>query len=575
MSVQIAPFASWPLMICLPFVVHVAASTDACEPEQMSVLQEEKNAWGELEKKNKEDAKKRIETRTNAAKAANTALTKVLPAVKACMSAAAGQCDGVAIYTGISNGLAELGPLINSFTKLGQYVPMLGQLSAIVGQLLGLLVGSTGQAPAPISHDDMRKIISEELYTFELHREGWRLQGMLESVNHMLRDYGVPAARSLVFLLNSALRDSLAQNPATSADFPTKCAEACRARRCLGIHLAKELPKQRANNKAIFDKVLTQNVESCTYQNYKKGQAEVDKCSQEGNKAAENWDTLNRALMHWKAVAEVMMRLSDIMEATVKQAGCSCDEDEGVIAKVIGECKTHCFTLSEWRRRFQIVRQRRETVTKNLATLQGPSCAAKPGAWALAQTSASCPDKFHCNYGNMIFMCEKKCPKGMATLSSFGVNNAVPFADVNVPIQQRRKNGEEAFVDEEVLAPLVSERAELVERAEAACLTLAGWLLELVVDDLRARKAEDPSALRAERRRAMAAPAMGGTEGGSPRKLRTKAQRIHWLVASWEEDDRDVLMADAARRLARLEEPRGVGVAAPGPVPPTLAAQEQ
>lgn len=53
-------------------------------------------------------------------------------------------------------------------------------------------------------------------------------------------------------------------------------------------------------------------------------------------------------------------------------------------------------------------------------------------------------------------------------------------------VARRRKNGEEAFVDEEVLASLVSDRAELVEWAEAACLgcwlqAVPHWLYRRII----------------------------------------------------------------------------------------------
>ena len=195
-------------------------------------MQEEENAWegdqakdkknqkdkkdqkgkkDQKDKKNQKNKKDQKDKRRVAAKAANRAFTKVVPAIQACVSAAPGKCDSVAIWTGVSNGVAELGPLIKAFTKYGQYVPMIGNIVGLVGSLLGLLVGNApGKSPAPISIDDMRNVVSQELYTFKMSEQGWKLKGALVAVNHLLRNYGIPAACwSYRFSLNLPFCDSL------------------------------------------------------------------------------------------------------------------------------------------------------------------------------------------------------------------------------------------------------------------------------------------------------------------------------------------------------------------------------
>lgn len=147
-------------------------------------------------------------------------------------------------------------------------------------------------------------------------------------------------------------------------------------------------------------------------------------------------------------------------------------------------------------------------------------------------------------------------------------------------LRRRRKNGEDASLPEEVLASLVSERAELVEWAEdqlktsggapslvafrEQCRDAARRLEQLVVEDLDgagSKAAVDPSALLAEARRRL----ILMEEEAAKQRLKRRQRGEHAAATPGRgtassrpkvvrDEDPEVLMADAARRLARLEE---------------------
>ena len=181
---------------------------------------------------------------------------------------------------------------------------------------------------------------------------------------------------------------------------------------------------ERGTVKNSFNKV-TRNVESCAYETNAENQ---NKCRQEADQAARDWNTLNMALGHWKAVADAMDHLRFVMESIVQKGGRCCFEGGAGQA-----CKEDCDTWNEWRSKFQDISDAAERLKTNHDILKGPSCAAKPAVpWALAQTSTSCPDKFHCNYGYMAVACREKCPNGMAQLwHGKGTNKVSKYVEQN------------------------------------------------------------------------------------------------------------------------------------------------
>jgi len=150
-------------------------------------------------------------------------------------------------------------------------------------------------------------------------------------------------------------------------------------------------------------------------------------------------------------------------------------------------------------------------------------------------------------------------------------------------LQRRRKKGEDAVdavpLPDELLTSLVSERAELVEWAEdqlqisgqrpslvafrQQCRDAARRLEQLVVDGGSlggaASTSVDPSALLAEARRRLilmeeeaAKQRLKRRPRGARNRRATASSRLK--VQDGQDEDPQVLMADAARRLARLEE---------------------
>jgi len=137
-------------------------------------------------------------------------------------------------------------------------------------------------------------------------------------------------------------------------------------------------------------------------------------------------------------------------------------------------------------------------------------------------------------------------------------------------LERRRKNGEEATVDEEVLASLVAERADLVELAEEwlkksndmasqefrkECRDRARQLEQLVISDVsRGASDLDPSALLAEARRRLILMEEEAAKQRLKRQARGNGPTAGGPRRKVQDEDPQVLMAEAARRLAHLEE---------------------
>lgn len=156
--------------------------------ESVFCSKEDKKQNEELAKKPAADQLEKIQSKAQAAKSTLTALNKAAPAIKNCIAAPAGKCDGSAVWNGVFQAVAELGPLVSAVSgTLGAVSPLLG----LAGQLLSLLVGATPEKPPPpISLADMQAAVSQELRNFHLDQLGWDFMAMQEKIFELYRIWG-------------------------------------------------------------------------------------------------------------------------------------------------------------------------------------------------------------------------------------------------------------------------------------------------------------------------------------------------------------------------------------------------